>query len=75
MDDFKERRTYWKLKEEVPDRILWTAIFGIGYGPVVRQTTEWIIVYTVRLLADLTITVETKRDENGISKQYRYRTL
>jgi hypothetical protein len=40
MDDFKERRTYWKLKEEAPDRILWTAIFGIGYGPVVSQTAE-----------------------------------
>jgi hypothetical protein len=38
LDDFKEKRRYWKLKEEALDRILWRTRFGRGYGPVVRQT-------------------------------------
>jgi hypothetical protein len=29
------------LKEEAPGRILWRSRFGRGYGPVLRQTTEW----------------------------------
>jgi hypothetical protein len=29
------------LNEEALDRILWRTLFGKGYGPVVRQTTEW----------------------------------
>jgi hypothetical protein len=40
LDDLKEKRRYWKLKEEAPDRTLWRTCFGRGYGPVVRQTTE-----------------------------------
>jgi hypothetical protein len=40
LDDFKEKRRYWKLKEEALDRTLWRARFGRGYGPVVKQTTE-----------------------------------
>jgi hypothetical protein len=39
-DDIKEKRIYWKLKEETLDRTLWRTRFGRGYGPVVRQTTE-----------------------------------
>jgi hypothetical protein len=35
LDDLKEKRRYWKLKEKALDRTLWR-----GYGPVVRQTTE-----------------------------------
>jgi hypothetical protein len=38
LDDLKEKRRCWKLKEETPDRILWITRFGRGYGPVVRQT-------------------------------------
>jgi hypothetical protein len=38
--DLKEKRRYWKLKEEALDRTLWITSFGRGYGPVVRQTTE-----------------------------------
>jgi len=30
---------YWKLKEEVLDRILWRTGFGRGYALVVRETT------------------------------------
>jgi hypothetical protein len=29
------------LKEEALDLTLWRSSFGRGYGPVVRQTTEW----------------------------------
>jgi hypothetical protein len=41
LDDLKEKRRYWKLKEEALDRTLWRTRFGRVYGPVVRQTTEW----------------------------------
>jgi hypothetical protein len=30
------------LKEEALDRTLWRTRFGRDYGPVVRQTAEWI---------------------------------
>jgi hypothetical protein len=40
LDDLKEKRRYWKLKEEALDRTLWRTRFGRGYGPFVRQTTE-----------------------------------
>jgi hypothetical protein len=40
LDDLKEKRRYWKLKEEAVDRSLSRTRFGRGYGPVVRQTTE-----------------------------------
>jgi hypothetical protein len=29
------------LKGEALDRTMWRARFGWGFGPVVRQTTEW----------------------------------
>ena len=32
---------YQKLKEEALDRILWGTRCGKDYGPVVRQTSEW----------------------------------
>jgi hypothetical protein len=41
LDDLKEKRRYLKLKEEALDRTLWRTRFGRGYGPVLRQTTEW----------------------------------
>jgi hypothetical protein len=40
LDNLKEKRRYWKLKEEALDRTLWGTRFGRGYGPVVRQTTK-----------------------------------
>jgi hypothetical protein len=40
LDDLKEKRRYWKLKEVALDRNPWITRFGRGYGPVVRQTTE-----------------------------------
>jgi hypothetical protein len=40
LDDLKERRGYSHLKEEALDRTMWRALFGKGFGPVVRQTTK-----------------------------------
>jgi hypothetical protein len=40
LDDLKEKKRYWKLKEEALDCTLQRTRFGRGYGPVVRQTTE-----------------------------------
>jgi hypothetical protein len=40
LDDLKEKRRYWKLKEEAQDCTVWRTCFGRGFGPVVRQTTE-----------------------------------
>jgi hypothetical protein len=41
LDYLKETKSYCKLKEEALDRTVWRTRFGRGYGPVVRQTTEW----------------------------------
>jgi hypothetical protein len=40
LNNVKEKRRYWILKEEALDRTLWRTRFGKGHGPVVRQTTE-----------------------------------
>jgi hypothetical protein len=40
LDDLREGKGYWELKEEALDHILWRTRFGRGYRPVVRQTTE-----------------------------------
>ena len=40
LDDFKDRRGYYHLKEEALDRTMWRNRFGRGVGPVVRQITE-----------------------------------
>jgi hypothetical protein len=37
LDDLKETRWYWKLKEEAPDCTVWRTRFGRGYGPVVTM--------------------------------------
>jgi len=37
VDDHKEKRGYWKLKEEALDHTLWRTCFGRGYGPVIMQ--------------------------------------
>jgi hypothetical protein len=34
LDDLKERRRYWKLKQEALDHTLCRFLFGRGYGPV-----------------------------------------
>jgi hypothetical protein len=40
MDDVKEKRRHWKLKEKALDRTVWRTRFGRGYGLVIRQTNE-----------------------------------
>ena len=40
VDDLKERRGYFHLKEEALDRTMWSDRFGRGIGPVVRQTAK-----------------------------------
>jgi hypothetical protein len=40
LDRLKEKRIYWKLKEEAIDRTLLRTRFGRSYRPVIRQTTE-----------------------------------
>jgi hypothetical protein len=40
LDDLKEKRRYWKLKEEAVDRILWRTHFERDYGSGVGQTAE-----------------------------------
>jgi hypothetical protein len=40
LDELKERRIYFHLKEEALDRTKWKACFGRGFGPVVRQTIK-----------------------------------
>jgi hypothetical protein len=40
LNDRKETRGYWKLKEEELDSSLWRTCFGRSYGPVVRHTTD-----------------------------------
>jgi hypothetical protein len=39
LDDLKARRGY-SLKEKALDHTMWTARFGRGFGPVVRQTAK-----------------------------------
>jgi hypothetical protein len=40
-DEKKEKRGYWKLKEEALDNAVWRTSFGRSYGLVVRETIEW----------------------------------
>ena len=40
LDKLMERRGDTRLKEDALDRTVWTAHFGRGFGPVVRQTTK-----------------------------------
>ena len=40
LDDLKDRRGYYQLKEEALDRTMWRNRFGRGFGPVVWQITD-----------------------------------
>ena len=44
LDDPKEKRRYWKWKEEALDLTLWRIRFGRRCGSVVRQTAEWMAI-------------------------------
>jgi hypothetical protein len=43
VDDLKERRGYFHLKEAALDRTMWRARFGRDYGHVMRQTAKCIM--------------------------------
>jgi hypothetical protein len=59
LDDLKERRGYSHLKEETLDRAIWGARFGRGFGPVVRQTAEW-----------MNVIMEAEYEPNNSSRRY-----
>jgi len=40
LDDLKEKRGFWTLKEEALDRTVWRTRLGGGCGPAIKQTTE-----------------------------------
>jgi hypothetical protein len=40
LDDLKDRRGYYHLKEEALDRTMWRNRIERGVGPVIRQNTE-----------------------------------
>ena len=40
LNDLKEKRGHWKVKDEALDRTLCRNGFGSGSGPVLRQSTE-----------------------------------
>jgi len=42
LGDFQETRLYRKFDEEALGLILWRVCCGRGYGPVIRQTGEWL---------------------------------
>ena len=50
LDDLKDRRGYFHLKEEALDRTMWRNRFGGGFEPVVRQNTEWWWIQTWYLM-------------------------
>ena len=45
LDDLKDRRGYSYLKEETLDLTRWRNRFGGGFGPFVRQNTEWMNIF------------------------------
>ena len=40
LDDLKETRQYWKLKEDALDHTVWSTFFGRNYVSVIREITE-----------------------------------
>ena len=48
LDDLREQRGYWKLKEKALDHILWRTHCGRGYGTIVRRTREWMNINKAR---------------------------
>jgi len=41
LDDLKEKRSCWKLKQEAPDRTMWRTPAERVSGSVVGEVTEW----------------------------------
>jgi hypothetical protein len=45
LDELKERRGNYYLKEEALDCTVWRARFGRGFGPLIRRTAKWMIEF------------------------------
>ena len=58
LDDLKGRRGYSHLKQEALESNMWRAGFGRGFGPVVRQTAEWMNENVFKILELSTLTSE-----------------
>ena len=74
LDGLKDKRRYWKLKEEALDCTLWRTRFGRGCGPVVRQDEWWFQLTAYGNFASfLQITCnESRRPEGGFSWQWEF---
>jgi hypothetical protein len=70
LDELKEMRRYWKLKEEALDRTVWRTRFGRGCGHVVRQTTA-----EVPKLPRLTTPLGLQQFFTALLGQKKYLTL
>jgi hypothetical protein len=44
LDDLKKGRGSSHLKDEALDRTMWRTLFGRGFGPVMRQTTNFFLI-------------------------------
>ena len=53
LDDLKDKRGYSHLKEEALDRSMWRNRLRGGFGPVVRQNTEWMNEWYMGISADI----------------------
>ena len=73
LDDLKDRRGYSHLKEEALDRTMWRNRFGGGFGPVVRQNTEWWVMmmmwFSLQLLSE-TIYILRRNERAVITNIY-----
>jgi hypothetical protein len=56
LDFLNEKREYWQLKEDVIDGTSCRTCFGRGYGPIVRETMEWMNDYSLSQIMDWTVT-------------------
>jgi hypothetical protein len=63
LDDLKETRRYWKMKEEVLDCTVRRTDFGRGYGSVVRQRDSRRNEY-IFLVCQYCLTVAIMNDQN-----------
>ena len=52
LDALKEKRKYWKLKEEALDRTMWRIRFEEGYGLIVRQQQNEVTLFVCLFLVE-----------------------
>jgi type VI protein secretion system component VasF len=66
LNDLKETRRYWKLKEEALNRTLWKTHFGGGYRPVIKTDYMMmmmmgvvVVVVVMMMITSMTMTTTT----------------